>query len=303
MTKFNCWACALLCVLSSGTAAVAQGRETLGVGIVSSNDILGDGADRWRTGAFQISVLRGPAWTGVLGAPGSVMEYRFRGEIVAPDNLSTPSADDRPYVGALWAGAHTHFDWRGFDVSAGADVVAVGEQTGLRGLHSSIHDMFSQPDLDVENVQIEDGFYLHGTLEIARDIAFSGGAIRPFMELQAGARDLARVGMDVTFGSFGEDGLRLRSPVTGQRVEGVTGPDDGGLSFLVGGDWAYVNRSIYLPASSGISVEESQYRLRLGVNYGFGSANLFYGLTYLSEEFVGQNEGQLVGSLTLGILF
>jgi hypothetical protein len=303
MMKFLGFAGVCLLTLASVGAVLAQERETLGIGILSTNDALGDGVDRWRTGSLQVSVLRGPSWTGTLGAPGAVMEYRFRGEIVGPDNLFAPAAGDRPYVGALWAGAHGHFDWVGFDATAGVDIVVVGEQTGLRNLQSGIHDLLSLPSINVEAVQIANGTFLHGTLEVARDIAFAGGAIRPFVELQAGVHDLARAGMDVTFGSFGEDGLRLRNPATGQRIQGITAPDDRGLSLLLGGDWAYVSRSAFLPASSGVTVEDAQYRLRAGVNYGLGAANIFYGLTYLSEEFTGQSEGQVVGSVTLSLLF
>jgi len=39
------------------------------------------------------------------------------------------------------------------------------------------------------------------------------------------------------------------------------------------------------------------------MNYAVGFSNIFYGLTYLSEEFVGQPEGQTVGSLTVDLQF
>ena len=246
----------------------------------------------------------GHAWTGTLPSmPGQVIEYRFRADIIAPDNLANPDPGDRPYAGSWYLGAHTHFDWRGFDVSAGADVVITGEQSGLRNFQSGVHDTLSMPRMDVENYQVEDGVYLNAVVELARDVAFAGGAIRPFVELQAGVENLARAGFDVTLGDFGQGGWRTRDPVTGQRVEGIDGELSSGWSFLVGGDIAYVDSSVFLPSAAGFEVEETRTRLRAGVNYGFGSSNIFYGVTYMSEEFVGQSEGQLVGSLSIGIDF
>jgi hypothetical protein len=291
-------------ILTGMTPALAQGRETLGIGRVFTNDWIGDGSDRWRTGSYSFSIIRGEQWQGQLSPRvGDVVEYRFRGEIVAPGNLTNPNPADRLYAGVLSAGAHLHFDWSGFDVSAGADLVMIGEQTGLDSLQSNIHDVLSLSDLNVGNFQVDDGFFLHGTLEIARDIYFAGGAIRPFVELQAGVENMARAGVDVTLGSFGEGGLRVRDVVSGQRVAGVDGLDQSGFSFLFGGDVAYVDSSELLPSDRGYEVEDVRYRLRLGANYDTGASNIFYGLTYLSEEFVGQPEGQVVGSLTLGWAF
>ena len=291
-------------VLLGLSPALAQGRETLGVARVFNNDWIGDAEDRWRTGSYSFSFIRGPEWQGQLSPRlGDVVEYRFRAEIVAPNNLGNPSPTDRLYAGMLSAGAHLHFDWYGFDVAAGADIVVIGEQTGLRGVQSSIHDVLSLPQLNVENFQIDNGVFLHGTLEIARDIHFNGGAIRPFVELQAGVENMARAGVDLTFGGFGDGGLRVRDVVSGQRINGVNALDDQGFSYLVGGDVAFVDSSELLPADRGYEVEDQRYRLRAGVNYGIGETNIFYGMTYLSEEFVGQPEGQVIGSLTVGWVF
>jgi hypothetical protein len=37
----------------------AEGRQTLGVGRLLSNDYFGDGKDRWQTGSFSLSIVRG----------------------------------------------------------------------------------------------------------------------------------------------------------------------------------------------------------------------------------------------------
>lgn len=282
-----------------------QDRQTLGVTRLFTNDVLGDGRDRWRTGAFAVSLFRGPGWSGALGArPFDIMEYRVRGEAIAPDNLRRPVPGDRLYAGTWWLGAHTHFDWQGFDVAAGADVAVTGEQSGIRSLQSSIHDSFSMPRVDLETYQVDDDVFLHGTLEVARTLRWATGDIRPFLELQAGVENLARAGVDVTFGSLGQGGLRTRDPITGQRIAGITNiADEGGWSMLLGADTAYVDRSAFLPEDRGFQVEDSRHRVRAGANFGIGQTNMFYGVTWLSEEFVGQPEGQVVGSLSIDIRY
>jgi len=284
--------------------AVAEQREVLGRARLFTNDLIGDGRDRWRSGSYSVSTVRGQEWTGQLPLRmGEVMEYRFRGETIAPANLNAPAAGDRLYAGVLSVGAHTYFGWNGYEVSAGADVMIMGEQSGVRGLQSAIHDMFSLTSSRVENFQVENGIYLQGTVEIGREFDMGPARVRPFLELQAGVETLARAGFDLTFGDYGAGGLRLRDSTTGQRISAVDGGIDSGFSFLVGGDVAYVDSSRYLPTDQGYEAEDTRYRARAGVNYAFGSSNVFYGLTYLSEEFVGQPEGQTVGSISFGFEF
>jgi Outer membrane protein LpxR len=283
---------------------VAEGRETLGQARLFTNDLIGDGRDRWRSGAYSVSTVRGPEWTGRLPLRmGQVMEYRFRGETITPANMNAPAAGDRLYVGVLSVGAHTYFDWNDYEVSAGADIMVMGERSGVRRVQEVVHDLFSVPGSNVQNFQVESGVYLNGTLEIGREIGIGPARLRPFLELQAGVETLARAGFDLTIGDYGLGGLRLRDSTTGQRISAIDGGVDSGFSFLVGGDAAYVDSSRYLPSDQGYEVEEMRYRLRAGVNYAFGSSNVFYGLTFLSEEFVGQPRGQTVGSVSFGIEF
>lgn len=301
---FRCGA-ALLLACGPGPAALAEeGRQTLGLVRQFTNDTIADRQDRWRSGGFAVSAFRGEGWSGRLPArPFEVMEYRFRGEVMAPDNLNDPAPGDRLYAGTWWLGAHTHFDWRGFDVTAGADIAVTGEQSGIRQLQGAIHEVVSMPTMNIGDHQVADGVYLHGTLEVARNLRWDGGALRPFVELQAGAETMARAGLDLTIGALGRGGLRSRDPITGQRLEGIVGDTDGGWSFLLGADIAAVGGSVFLPEDRGYEIEDRRHRLRAGVNYGFGNRNVFYGVTYMSEEFVGQDEGQLVGSLSLGLRF
>ena len=284
--------------------AVAERREVLGRARLFTNDLIGDGRDRWRSGSYSVSSVRGQEWTGQLPLRmGQVMEYRFRGETIAPANLNSPAAGDRLYAGVLSVGAHSYFGWNGFEVSAGADIMVMGEQSGVRQFQSAVHDMFSLQSSNVENFQVENGIYLQGTVEVGREFDMGGTRVRPFVELQAGVETLARAGVDLTFGDYGLGGLRLRDSTTGQRISAVDGGIDSGFSFLVGGDVAYVDSSRYLPTDRGYVVEDVRYRMRAGINYAFGSSNIFYGLTRLSEEFVGQPGGQTVGSVSFGIEF
>jgi hypothetical protein len=297
-------ACFLFSVAAPQAALAQVDRQSLGVARVFTNDTIADRKDRWRTGAYGVSLFRGTGWSGALPSHAfALMEYRIRGEVMAPDNLRRPAPGDRLYAGSLWVGAHSHLAWRGVDVTAGADVVVTGEQTGIRRLQSAIHDRLSMPRMDIETYQVANGIYLHGTLELSKPLTRGWGEIRPFVEAQAGVETLARGGVDLTIGALGRGGLRTRDPITGQRIAGIVGADRGGWSFLLGGDVTRVQRSVFLPESRGYAVTPTRYRLRAGVNYGFGASNLFYGITHLSPEFTTQPEGQLVGSLSLVVRF
>jgi len=57
------------------------------------------------------------------------------------------------------------------------------------------------------------------------------------------------------------------------------------------------------PSDTGPDHEDMRYRVRGGVGHGYGPADFFYGVTFLSEEFEGQDEGQLVGTLSLMLRF
>ncbi len=101
----------VMVVLGLMVPAQAQERQVLGWGRFVSNDATGDGQDRWRTGSYSLSLLRGPEWSGALPAqPGVILEYRLRAEAIAPESLTKANPADRPYVGALSFGLHSHFD-------------------------------------------------------------------------------------------------------------------------------------------------------------------------------------------------
>jgi len=80
----------LLCAfLIAASPSFAQDRETLGYGRLFTNDFLGDTQDRWRTGSYSFSIVRGSDWGGDLAStPRPVLEYRLRSEIIAPGALN-----------------------------------------------------------------------------------------------------------------------------------------------------------------------------------------------------------------------
>lgn len=286
-----------------GTSAAAQQRETIGNGRLFTNDYFGDQRDRWRTGSYVFSHLRGTQpYDGTARPFGDIIEYRFRGEIIAPQSGANNDGA-RPYVGALSLGAHTHFGLSGADVSLGADITAIGPQTGLDDFQESFHDSFSLPMPSLEE-QLGDDVFISGTAALSHTFTLRDDVtLRPFAEAQVGVEDIVRVGGDLMIGSVGQNDLMLRDVVTGQLYRGTTSAGIG-PSFLLGGDIAAVSGSVFLPEDSGYIASDTRTRARAGVHYQFSEdVSFFYGMTYLSEEFEGQPEGQVLGSLKLNFNF
>lgn len=283
--------------------AAAQDRIEIGEGRLFSNDYLGDGRDRWRTGSYVFSHVRGQ--TPYEGAPrpfGEIIEYRLRGEIIAPQ-AGNNGEGLRPYVGALSLGAHTHFDLDGAQASFGADVTAIGPQTGLADFQERFHDAFNLALPSQEN-QLGNAFYLSGTVAVTRILPLGQYAtIRPFAEAQLGVEDIVRIGGDVIIGAVGQDDLMLRDVVTGQLYRSTTSKG-AGPSFVLGADVAAIGDSAFLPEGDDYVASDTRTRARAGVHYQVSDdMSFFYGMTYLSEEFEGQPEGQVLGSLKLNFNF
>lgn len=285
-----------------------EGHSTLGYGRMFSNDFFGDGGDRWRTGSYSFSILRGKGFTGEApDSPFELMEYRLRSEIIAPSTLSGAGSDDRPYVGAISAGVLTHFQpVTGLNMRAGADLIAVGPQSGMSRLQSGWHDLFSLPSISdaVLDAQLANAFHLAGSVEISHEYKVNDRlTVRPFAEGQLGSEQIARVGTDVIIGSVGHEDFYLRDVVTGQMSRAIEGPA-GGFGYILGADAAYVGESIYFPETSGLEVEALRYRARAGLHWQIApDMSFFYGLTYLSKELKDQPEGQFLGSLKLNFNF
>lgn len=297
----------LLALLTLAPPLGAEPREYLGYGHMLTNDVIGDTRDRWRSGSYASSRVWGPEWTGTLpDRAGLLLEVRINGEVIAPENLSTPAPGDRPYAGALSLGLHTHFNTGVADLSLGGDLVVTGPQTGLDDFQEFLHDylgglQISQP---VRQGQIANDVHPTLVAEAGHGLDLGGRArLRPFAETRWGVETLVRAGADLVIGTLGQGDLMVREPVTGHRYSAVRGPSPG-LSYLLGADLAYVGDSEFLPAGLGMDVTEWRGRVRAGLHWeGRKGARLFYGLTWLSEEFEAQREGQVLGSVRIGYNF
>lgn len=293
-------------LISMTHSASAEAREKLGYGLLLTNDTLGDYQDRWQTGSITASRIWGPSWMGELPTQaGAILELRSHGRVIAPSNLVYFNPNDRRYAGILSFGLHTHFQRGGADIALGTDLVMTGAQTGVSQVQTAMHDIMgiNPPSKSVLSNQIGNGFHPTFVGEVGRGYSLgSVGEVRPFAELRVGDETLGRIGFDLTFGQYGQGGLLVRDPVTGHRYEVIRGDQDG-FSFLLGGDITQMESSIYLPEGTGPEMEDTRARLRAGGNFQRGNLSLFYGTSWLQEEFEGQPEGQFVGATQLKFSF
>lgn len=282
-------------------------RIILGNGRLLQNDFFGDGHDRWQSGSYAMSIASGYGWNGSLpSTPGEFLEYRFLAQTIQPANISTPAASDRRYASAFTAGVHTHFETaRGTEMSIGADMVIIGPQTGLHHIQSAVHDVLSMPKVSdaVLAAQIGNKVRPSVTFEAGRNIDFGESSrFRPFVEMRAGVETYARVGFDLIFGPVTQGDMMVRDSITGQRYRTVRVSPEG-VSFVLGADIAKVWDSTFLPEDEGYVLTDSRNRVRAGVNWQGKKWSVYYGLTWLGEEFVAQPEGQLTGAININVKF
>lgn len=286
--------------------AVAEERVTLGNGRLFTNDAMGDGQDRWRSGAYSMSWMRGPEGTATRpDAFGELLEFRFSNRILAPANLVSPAAGDRRYAGIVTAGVFTHFQSEAFEVSLGAELVAVGPSTGVYDFQSRAHRVFGipGPSAGVGATQFADAVYPALSLEVGRSLDLGNGAtLRPFVQMRGGDETYLRAGVDLYIGGYYSTGVTVRDETTGQLYQTLKKGVPEGLSFLVGADVTKVFASNWLPAPA-YTRTTFHPRLRLGGHYQAKSFGVFYGLTYTGREFTAQPEGQLLGSLQIQFRF
>ncbi len=309
------FAIAVVAALFGGSAAFAQfnlettpqSRTAIGSGIIANNDYLGEMRDRWQTASVTYSTVRGYSWDGDLpDAPGEILEYRIQGRIIAPGDVENPVAGDRLYSTSYSLGTHTHFNYGANEISLGADLVITGEQTGLPGLQTAIHDVINRdvPSAATLADMIPDGVHPGIVVELGRPMYLSNTAeLRPFAEVRTGDETLFRSGVDVYFGGIVDNDLLVRDQVTGQRYRTARGDTLPGLGFVVGGDITQMTNSIYFPDDRGPDMIDNRTRLRAGVMWQGDSNSVFYGMTWLSEEFDTQPEPQFVGSIRLKFEF
>lgn len=284
---------------------LSQDRVTLGWGRLLNNDVLGDLRDRWQTGSYAVSLLRGPAWTGALpDRLGDLLEYRFSGAIMAAADLDSPAPDDRRFVGSLALGVYSHATWAGMQTSLGMDLVVLGPQTGLGRFQSWLHRLLGDRRISDLSGQLGNAVVPTLQAEVRRVVVLDDRmTVVPFVAAKAGVENLVRVGGDMVIGNFGQGGYLLRDDTTGQRYRGIAGTGGSAMSLTLGGDVAHVFGSDYLPNGGGAVATATRARLRAGLAWQGQRSSAFYGVTYLTPEFDSQPEGQLVGSVNLNLRF
>ena len=287
---------AVFCLLTS--SALAADRDTIGWGRIFTNDYIGDGSDRWRTGSYAISRVQGPEWTGQRSTRfGETTELRLRSEIIAPEDLSDPDETDRRYVGVLSIGVHSHWRRDGTELSIGGDLVFTGPQTGVGSLQETLHEWVGLPEPNAQEDQIGNAVYPTLLGEVAQPYWVGPMVtLRPFVEAQAGAETLVRLGGDMIVGNLGHEDLLIRDVSTGHLIRTARTRNEG-LAFVLGGDVAHMTDSAYLREEDGFRMVENRHRLRAGVHWQGQDAGFFYGLTWLGEEFEAQPDTQVAGSL------
>lgn len=285
-----------------GTLAEAGDKYTVGTARLFTNDFLGDGHDRWRSGGYGVSMMRSEQeWKGSLPYDfGAMVEYRFRTDILAPANLVTGGVDGRRYAGTLTFGMHSYFNRNAVDYNLGVDLVAVGPSTGVGRFHKVAHRLVGAPTPDVVlDNQMKDAIMPTLSGAVSRQFLLGDNvSVRPFAGFRVGDETFARIGADFIFGAIGQSDLWVRDVTTGHLVRAVFASEKG-TSFVLGGDVAWVEDSRYIPASDGISLTQTRVRARAGVLWQGKKNSIFYGLTYLGKEFDEQPSGQIVGSVAL----
>lgn len=294
---------AMLFGLLLSSPALAEDRLTLGWGRLLNNDLLGDLQDRWHSGSYTVSLVRGRSWAGVLPDQlGALLEYTASGATLTPANLENPAPGDRRYAAPLTVGVRSHVAWAGMQATLGADLVATGPQTGIGRFQSWLHGALGVPEPDLTD-QMPNGFFPTFQAELGGDLHLADRVtLHPFVAAEAGVEHLARAGGDVVIGSFGQGGLLLRDATTGQRYSGIKGAD-AAMSLTLGGDVAHVFGSDYLPQGSAAQASPTRTRLRAGIAWSGDQSSAFYGVTYLAPEFDSQPQGQMVGSVNLNFRF
>lgn len=281
---------------TQGTAQDATPKLT-GLGQVGlfTNDYLGDGHDRWRSGS---------KWESYV-LPSRVVEaweFRWRTEIISPWKRS--SATDRQYVDGIGLAGFAHLSYGNLNTRVGAESLWVGPQTGLAALQKRVHaivgtDRLHDPDgPGVSRI----GDQWLGMMSAETSYEWRVGRnvlLRPYGGVQMGYETFSRAGVDVVIGAATQAPIWVRDPASGALMP-ITTDRTAGLSVIGGADITHVRQSDLL---QGVTPEGQRHRARLGLQWQGQRATIFAGQAWLSPEFVGQSEGQRIGLLSLSLSF
>ncbi|WP_116084625.1 lipid A-modifier LpxR family protein [Tropicimonas sp. IMCC34011] len=293
--------CALACVmaLAGGTARA----DYAGSARLFVNDTYGDGHDRWNTGSYQGSYFFSDA-----PDAGSTLELRGRGEIVTPWAPSLQEGGDRPYSTLLGFGAFLHRDVGPVETRIGGEIALRGDSTGLPELQARAHRFFDYDGYDPEtrdDPHLPDRGVMSLEGEVAHTFVLGGAAmVRPYAEARYGDDTRASLGADIVIGGGQDAPVWTRDVVTGQLMTYDLPKERGfNLGLVLGGDIQRVTGSAHLPDGYGVTLEESQSRVRIGLGATYGDAHIFVGQTRLSRQFEEQSEPQRVGMISIGLGF
>lgn len=270
-----------------------------------TNDFFGDGFDRWRSASYTLFLgFEGKNTNGVAH------DFRARAEIISPWGAKTqPTDKDRPYVGMLGFGVFANDRFNDFDYNFGAEILFTGDQTKVADFQQSFHEVtkiagYLPHDMQHEHVGDKVTGMVSGEIARAYDLSYDW-EFRPFLGAQVGYETFGRVGFDFTWGGYSGAERYVRDPVSGflqpSSLNRALRMDD--LSFLIGADYSYVTHSEFFPTWSNVRIKNDRVRLRVGMQSGIAAASVFFGITYLTEEFHSQHEAQTIGVLSLEFPF
>ncbi|WP_373355810.1 DUF2219 domain-containing protein [Pseudoroseicyclus sp. CXY001] len=286
----------LLLAVLIAPAARADDWQTLGIAHAFTNDYIGDGHDRWQSGAQTISALTGFG-EALPDRPFRLLEWRARSQILMPWTGNV----ERPYATALSFAVISHQAAGPVELSYGIEATRIGPSTGLAGFQTRFHDEFGFDPPRGAGAELPDQSHIGALGEVVWPVSFGRAELRPFLGARTGVEELARIGGDIVLGPALSGAMLVRDEVTGQLLPAYG--EAPGLGLTLGADLAAAGDSAFLPAG-GPAPLDTHWRARAGLHWqGERGAAVFYGLTWLSEVFEGQEEGQLVGSLSLGWRF
>lgn len=306
MFKTRLMAFVALCCAAFASPLAAQERGLLDYTTFATNDLYGDGQDRWQSASNTISFLYGPKDRYDPPAQfGRLWELRGGLQIITPENTRAPAAGDRRVAGILRAGLWTHAARGGWDVALGGGVEAVGPATRLISLQDRFHQRFGFDRISAgaQASQIGNRVRPMASATASYDVSLGDAVtLRPFVEGRYGLESFARAGFDLTLGPGFDHGVFGRDYVTGHKYQVLEGATEPGVTAVFGADVARVFSSAYLPAPT-YGPTALRSRVRAGMMVEDKLFSLFYGATYLGPEFVGQGSGQVVGSWQLQLKF
>jgi hypothetical protein len=297
--KFRTYVFVLL--IAAGPTSAADPRvllrdEELSFSRLLTNDYIGDHKDRWRTFSYGASVLK-PL------NDGGVAELRFRAEIIAGKKLKLAAGEtpDRRMVGVWGLGIYHSNPVGSGDYRAGVELTFIGPQTRLVSLQKHAHELLGQhgPSARAQELQVPDDVLVSVSGEYGRNYEFDKAVWRLWTAASTGSETIARGGLDFTSGHAAGD-FGVRDEVTGWRLPVYQARGKHGRSFVAGVDFSHIKDSNYIEKDGLI---RNRVRLRAGALADFAGGRIFYGVTYLSEEFRKQDQPQVVGSVTLSISF